>query len=97
MDKYIIDGVEYCQGEMVEVKQKDGRIWYKRIFLGALKHNISYIIICVEHTDEQKFLEYGSFSICNWEQIRKLQTKPLSGRKAKLTLDDGTEYSVVVE
>lgn len=27
----------------------------------------------------------------------KLEPKPLSGRKAKLTLDDGTEYSVVVE
>lgn len=80
MDKYIIDGVEYCQGEEVEVLDSKTGVWLLDILQG------------VDSSQVRKFLCVSG----HWEFIRKLQPT-LSGRKAKLTLDDGTEYSVVVE
>ena len=108
MDKYIIDGVEYSYGEEVEVG--DDGDWDKRIFVGYIK-NATEPIICVSDCYEKEFKDGEVFDIVNWEHIRKIQPtsykgssgrfiygeQPLSGRKAKLILDDGTEYSVTVE
>ena len=93
MDKYIIDGVEYSYGEEVEVRN-DG-YWCKRIFVGYIKNAIEPII-CVSDTFEKDFKNEDKFDIYTWGKIRKIQPT-LSGRKAKLILDDGTEYSVTVK
>ena len=93
MDKYIIDGVEYSYGEEVEVRN-DG-YWCKRIFVGYIKNAIEPII-CVSDTFEKEFKNEDKFDIYTWGKIRKIKPT-LSGRKAKLILDDGTEYSVTVE
>ena len=93
MDKYIIDGVEYSYGEEVEVS--NGGYWYKRIFVGYIKNSCS-TIICVSNGFEKEFKNGDEFEICNWKHIRKIQPT-LSGRKAKLILEDGTEYSVTLQ
>ena len=93
MDKYIIDGVEYSYGEEVEVRN-DG-YWCKRIFVGYIKNAIEPII-CVSDTFEKEFKNEDKFDIYTWGKIRKIQPT-LSGRKAKLILDDGTEYSVTLQ
>ena len=93
MDKYIIDGVEYSYGEEVEVRN-DG-YWCKRIFVGYIKNAIEPII-CVSDTFEKDFKNEDKFDIYTWGKIRKIQPT-LSGRKAKLILDDGTEYSVTLQ
>ena len=93
MDKYIIDGIEYSYGEEVEVRN-DG-YWCKRIFVGCIKNAIEPII-CVSDTFEKEFKNEDKFDIYTWGKIRKIKPT-LSGRKAKLILDDGTEYSVTVE
>ena len=95
MDKYIIDGVEYSYGEEVEVRGNDGFDWDKRIFVGYIK-NATEPIICVSDCYEKEFKDGEVFDIVNWEHIRKIQPT-LSCRKAKLILDDGTEYSVTIE
>lgn len=94
MDKYIIDGVEYSYGEDVEVRDNDSFDWDKRIFVGYIKNSIEPII-CVSDCYEKEFKDGEVFDIVNWEHIRKIQPT-LSSRKAKLILDDGTEYSVTV-
>ena len=93
MDKYIIDGVEYSYGEEVEVRN-DG-YWCKRIFVGYIKNAIEPII-CVSDTFEKEFKNEDKFDIYTWGKIRKIQPT-LSGRKAKLILEDGTEYSVTLQ
>ena len=93
MDKYIIDGVEYSYGEEVEVRN-DG-YWCKRIFVGYIKNAIEPII-CVSDTFEKEFKNEDKFDIYTWGKIRKIKPT-LSGRKAKLILDDGTEYSVTLQ
>ena len=93
MDKYIIDGVEYSYGEEVEVRN-DG-YWCKRIFVGYIKNAIEPII-CVSDPFEKDFKNEDKFDIYTWGKIRKIQPT-LSGRKAKLILDDGTEYSVTLQ
>ena len=93
MDKYIIDGVEYSYGEEVEVRN-DG-YWCKRVFVGYIKNAIEPII-CVSDTFEKDFKNEDKFDIYTWGKIRKIQPT-LSGRKAKLILDDGTEYSVTLQ
>lgn len=93
MDKYIIDGVEYSYGEEVEVK--DNGDWVKRIFVGYIK-NARQPIICVNVNYEEEFKNGEEFDTTYWKYIRKIKPT-LSGRKAKLILDDGTEYSVTVE
>lgn len=95
MDKYIIEGVEYSYGEEVEVRDNDSFDWEKRIFVGYIKNTYNPII-CVSDGDEENFKNGEVFYTSNWEHIRKIQPT-LSGRKAKLILDDGTEYSVTVE
>ena len=93
MDKYIIDGVEYSYGEEVEVR--DDSNWGKRIFVGYIKNSIEPII-CVSNCSEEEFKNADEFETCNWRNIRKIQPT-LSGRKAKLILEDGTEYSVTLQ
>ena len=93
MDKYIIDGVEYSYGEEVEVRN-DG-YWCKRIFVGYIKNTIEPII-CVSDTFEKEFKNEDKFDIYTWGKIRKIKPT-LSGRKAKLILDDGTEMNVTIE
>ena len=93
MDKYIIDGVEYSYGEEVEISDNDD--WVKRIFVGYIK-NATEPIICVSDCFEKEFKNGEVFNIVNWKHIRKIQPT-LSGRKAKLILDDGTEYSVTLQ
>ena len=93
MDKYIIDGVEYSYGEEVEVS--DDNDWVKRIFVGYIK-NAKDPIICVTDYCEEEFKNGDEFRTINWKYIRKIQPT-LSGRKAKLILEDGTEYSVTVK
>ena len=93
MDKYIIDGVEYSYGEEVEVR--DDSDWDKRIFIGYIKNAI-LPIICVSDYGEKEFKNGEVFYTSTWKHIRKIQPT-LSGRKAKLILDDGTEYSVTIE
>ena len=93
MDKYIIDGVEYSYGEEVEVG--DDGDWDKRIFVGYIK-NATEPIICVTDYYEEEFKNGDEFRTINWKYIRKIQPT-LSGRKAKLILEDGTEYSVTVK
>ena len=92
MDKYIIDGVEYSYGE--EVKVSDDGTWGKRIFVGYIKNAI-LPIICVYDSNE-KFKNGNKFDITIWKYIRKIQPT-LSGKKAKLILEDGTEYSVTLQ
>ena len=108
MDKYIIDGVEYSYGEEVEVG--DDGDWDKRIFIGYIKNAI-LPIICVDIYYEEQFKKGKEFVTINWKHIRKIQPtsykgssgrfiygeQPLSGRKAKLILEDGTEYSVTLQ
>ena len=93
MDKYIIDGVEYSYGEEVEVS--DDGTWGKRIFVGYIKNAI-LPIICVDIYYEEQFKKGKEFVTINWKHIHKIQPT-LSGRKAKLILEDGTEYSVTVK
>ena len=93
MDKYIIDGVEYSYGEEVEVRN-DG-YWCKRIFVGYIKNAIEPII-CVSDTFEKEFKNEDKFDIYTWGKIRKIKPT-LSGRKAKLILEDGTEYNVTLQ
>ena len=93
MDKYIIDGIEYSYGEEVEVR--DYVDWEKRIFIGYIKNAI-LPIICVDIYYEEQFKKGKEFVTINWKHIRKIQPT-LSGRKAKLILDDGTEYSVTLQ
>ena len=93
MDKYIIDGVEYSYGEEVEVRN-DG-YWCKRIFVGYIKNAIEPII-CVSDTFEKDFKNEDKFDIYTWGKIRKIKPT-LSGRKAKLILEDGTEYNVTLQ
>ena len=93
MDKYIIDGVEYSYGEEVEVS--DDNDWDKRIFVGYIKNSIEPII-CVSDGDEENFKNGEVFYTSNWEHIRKIKPT-LSGKKAKLILEDGTEYSVTLQ
>ena len=93
MDKYIIDGVKYSYGEEVEVRNDCD--WYKRIFVGYIKNAIEPII-CVSDAFEKEFKNGNKFYTYEWRYIRKIQPT-LSGRKAKLILEDGTEYSVTVE
>lgn len=94
MDKYIIDGIEYSYGEEVEVSL-NYHDWEKRIFVGYIKNAIEPII-CVSDGFENQFKNGDKFYTHEWRYIRKIQPT-LSGRKAKLILDDGTEYSVTVE
>ena len=96
MDKYIIDGVEYSYGEEVEVSD-DGNNWYKRIVVGYIKGSYNPIItVCPYFIDD--FKNGDKFSTACYEYIRKIQpTQSLSGRKAKLILDDGTEMNVTIE
>lgn len=86
MDKYIIDGVEYSYGEEVEVSM-DCKKWFKRVLIGYIQNAVltPYITNGLDD-DKLKYL---------WIHIRKIQPT-LSGRKAKLILEDGTEYSVTV-
>ena len=93
MDKYIIDGVEYSYGEEVEVSSDDD--WVKKIFVGYIK-NEKVPIICVIDYYKEEFKNGDEFRTTNWKHIRKIQPT-LSGRKAKLILDDGTEYSVTLQ
>ena len=93
MDKYIIDGVEYSYGEEVEVS--DDNDWDKRIFVGYIKNTYNPII-CVSDYGEKEFKNGEVFYTSTWKHIRKIQPT-LSGRKAKLILDDGTEYSVTLQ
>ena len=95
MDKYIIDGVEYSYGEEVEVRGNDSFDWDKRIFIGYIK-NATEPIICVSDTFEKEFKNEDKFDIYTWGKIRKIKPT-LSGRKAKLILEDGTEYSVTLQ
>lgn len=95
MDKYIIDGIEYSYGEEVEVVNDYDGDWEKRIFVGYIK-NATEPIICVSDDFENKFKNGDNFYTYEWRYIRKIQPT-LSGRKAKLILEDGTEYSVTVE
>lgn len=94
MDKYIIDGIEYSYGEEVEVSLND-HDWEKRIFVGYVKNAIQPII-CVSSGHKEKFKNGIVFDIVYWKHIRKIQPT-LSGRKAKLILEDGTEYSVTLQ
>jgi len=94
MDKYIIDGVEYSYGEEVEVGLNN-TVWVKRIFVVYIK-NAKDPIICVSDGFEEEFENGDKFYINKWKHIRKIQPT-LSGRKAKLILDDGTEYSVTLQ
>ena len=93
MDKYIIDEVEYSYGEEVEVRN-DG-YWCKRIFVGYIKNAIEPIT-CVTDYYREEFKNGEKFDINYYTHIRKIQPT-LSGRKAKLILEDGTEYSVTVK
>jgi len=94
MDKYIIDGIEYSYGEEVEVRD-GGNYWEKRIFVGYIK-NATEPIICVSDCYEKEFKNEDKFDIYTWGKIRKIKPT-LSGRKAKLILDDGTEMNVTIE
>lgn len=88
MDKYIIDGVEYSRGEEVEVGDKPfGFKWYVRKFISYQPERENFKI----KTDN-----FGSGTFENYEFIRKIKS-PLSGRKAKLTIDDGTEMNVTID
>lgn len=80
MDKYIIDGVEYSYGDIVEVSD-DGKEWKISKIVGV-DNSRNYHIITEEHG--------------NFLKVRKIKPT-LSGSKAKLILEDGTEYSVTVE
>ena len=93
MDKYIIDGVEYSYGEEVEVRCNGD--WVKRIFVGYIK-NSQEPIICVSDGFEYQFKNGDKFDTYEWKYIRKIQPT-LSGKKAKLILEDGTGYSVTIE
>ena len=93
MDKYIIDGVEYSYGEEVEVS--NGGYRYKRIFVGYIK-NAKDPIICVTDYYREEFKNGEKFDINYYTHIHKIQPT-LSGRKAKLILEDGTEYSVTLQ
>ena len=92
-DKYIIDGVEYSYGEEVEVSNSG--YLYKRIFVGYIK-NATEPIICVVDSFENQFKNGDKFQTIVWRNIRKIQPT-LSGKKAKLILDDGTELNVTIE
>ena len=94
MDKYIIDGVEYSYGEEVEVSDF-GNKWVKRILVGYIK-NSTKPIICVSDGFEKEFKNADEFETYTWKYIRKIQPT-LSGRTAKLILEDGTEYSVTLQ
>lgn len=93
MDKYIIDGIEYSYGEEVEVSCEN-RHWETRYFVGYIK-GADCPIMCVSAISEEDYLDKSKFLTYPWAFIRKIQPT-LSGRKAKLILDDGTEYSVTV-
>lgn len=105
MDKYIIDGVEYYQGEEVEVRDFIDSDWEKDFLYGidssvckfvCESGNWKYVrklqTIIKTETSNQIHITIPN----DRNYIYTISLLP-SGRKTKLTLDDGTVYSVVVE
>ncbi len=74
MDKYIIDGVEYSQGEEVEVRDYDNEEWIHDYIIGV-NSNLTHKFIC---------------KMEKWKQIRKLQptTEPIITTTEKLKMEE---------
>lgn len=66
---YVIDGIEYKRGEMVEVKDNECEAWSKRMFYEKTPLGI----LCVHNGDEENYKNNKNFYTLAWEHIRKIQ------------------------
>ena len=87
---YEIDGVEYTRGEMVLVRDYSDNIWREEIFL----ENRGYKIVCVSGMDEKRFNNSEYYDTWSWNQIKKLDPKPLEVTMEEVCKKFGCEVKI---
>lgn len=68
---------EFKEWEVVLARDNDDEDdWEERIYLCTIPWNVNCKYVCVCSNDEEKYKNWEEFDTINWDQIKKLETKP---------------------